>query len=289
MQGAGHTGTNDQQNPLMAARDDSYKTIRGLALTQVIVGGLAILLGIIIAIICNKLDGDILPGIWGGVWICATGIIGIASTKNTSNLCVTATYMAFSIVCTVISFISTISFASAVTHYGTCDRSFLDLRCNSVQVTAGLGLFIPSLILMLIEFFVSIVAASYCCKNTNCCRNCSTPQQQPFIVIPQQQQYQVVASHQGQPVVGYASGYPPPVNYAVTSHPTTGYYQPQYSPYPQQAWVTTAPGQMVSQQNTGVMHVSSQGQPISAETNILYSSQPTAPPTYNSLPEKGIQ
>jgi len=53
-------------------------------------------------------------GIWFGLWILITGIIGFFSTKNPAQNGLNCTNMAFNIVCTIFSFFVGISYISAI-------------------------------------------------------------------------------------------------------------------------------------------------------------------------------
>ena len=128
----GHPGviTTDQV-PLLVAGDNVlysgsdnvlYRTVRGLALTQLIIGISSFILGIVIAIL--SMDYSNYQGIWGGVWIFVTGIIGIASSRNSNSRCVTGTYMAFSIVSTVVTFASGLLSSLGISYYSSCDEYY---------------------------------------------------------------------------------------------------------------------------------------------------------------------
>ena len=228
-----------------------HRTItRGLAIVQLIIGILSFILGII-DLTAGISDISVCQGIWGGIWIGVTGIIGIISSRNSNNRCnLAGTYMGFSIVSTVVASINFIFSSIDIAISGHCDYMWNDYTRCVTAMHAVLGVEIPVLLLMMIEIFTSIVVAVYSCKRGACC--CS---QQPGIAIIQSQQpYQMWISSQQGLTTGYSVVTHPPASY-----PTTN-YQPQYADGPQHVQVMATPGQKYSDQVIS----QPQRQPVSA-------------------------
>ena len=82
-----------------------------LGITQIVIGSLTLLVGIIAAAIMNHFwvnrSG---AGIWGGLWILVTGVLGVFSASHPSNGCLNGVHMAFNIITTCLSFIDGIMF-----------------------------------------------------------------------------------------------------------------------------------------------------------------------------------
>ena len=162
-------------------------TTRGISIAQFIIGSLSLILGIVIVILGVR--PSIGLGIWGGIWIVVTGIIGIVLSSNSNNgCCFTGTYLAFSIVSTIVASINIILLSILIAVSGHCRMSVSDSWMQDgwkcfINMSRTHGLYIPLLLLMIVEFFTSIVASAYSCKRSTCC-----VQQQPAIVITQTQQ-----------------------------------------------------------------------------------------------------
>jgi len=176
-----------QQQPAGQATQCHKKTIKDLALTQLIIGLLCLILGIAEASrkgprACFNHGA----GVWFGVWIALTGALGrLYVARFNINSTLNQLYMSFSIICTVISAIAAIFIAISVVIYSSDKRCAYDYRRDVSNGRVGLGLNIPLLLLMSVEFFVSIVAAVYCCK-VGCCwtnSNMISFQQQPQLVM----------------------------------------------------------------------------------------------------------
>lgn len=214
--------------PVQQQPPRNLSSIKGLAITQLIIGILTLIFGIaaIARLYSNSWTTNTGAGIWAGGWIMITGIIGVCSARNWRNSSLNGVYMAFSIISTCASALSGLFFIVAVVFYAVwhdgCYRRYTtrgwDYDCSIKDV--GLGIHVPLLIMMVVEFFVSIVAAVFCCQN-GCAGN-----RQPGAIIIQQPTGQVVMVTQ-------------PGNqgaYAVTQQYPGGYVaQPQYG-VPQQQY-----------------------------------------------------
>ena len=219
-----------------------------VAIIQLIIGILLFLVGVVTAVLGIWVV-SIGQGIWGGIWMGVTGIIGIASLISNNGRCLAGTYQAFSIVSAVIASISIILLSIGITVSDDCDNydddddasGWVQDRACEDSINALLGLYIPLLILMIIQLFTSIVAAVYACYSGTCC--CCV-QKQPGVVTTRTQQYQIFTdSQQGQttdyPVVHHPASYPP------ARYPTTN-YEPQCAP--SHVGVMATPGQTHSSQ-----------------------------------------
>ena len=209
---------------------------RVLAIVQLIIGIISFILGVL-TIILGIWVITVGQGIWGGIWIGVTGTIGtILSFTNANNgcSCLGGTYMAFSIVSTIIASVDIIilSISLAVTS-GCYDtrRYRSSWGCQSAR-SQVLGVYIPLLILTIIEFFTSIVAAVYSCMSGNCCC-CARKRQSGLVITQTQQRYQMAPSQQGQTTIYPPAASYPPASYPPASYPPTTNYQPQHAGYPQ--------------------------------------------------------
>jgi len=217
--------------------------IRGLGITQIVIGALNIILGIATAagmsVYWVNSSGS---GIWFGVWILITGIIGVLSAKQPQNRGLNGTNMGFSIVCTVVSFFVGIFFAVALSYFASCDKYRYYYWSsgryqNGCYEDKGVGTALYSILLisMIAEFFISMVASIYCCQG-GCCQ----PTTAGAVVIHQQTPTYITTSTTGVATSQYAapvSNYPPP---GYTQPPpvyqTKGdSYPPQTGAYPAQA------------------------------------------------------
>ena len=255
--------------------DGGHRTARGLAIAQLIIGILSFIAGVITISLATE-GVTIGEGIWGGIWIGITGVLGLVSSLTNCNngCCLAGTYMAFSIVSTVAAFINITILSIDIAISSNCRwHSGSYWRCGNA---GRLGFYIPLLLLMLTEFFTSIFAAVYSCKSGTCC------------CAKQEQSYQLFTNSQQGQATNYPPASYPPASYPPASYPTTN-YQPQYAGYPQHVQVIDTPGQYnqaemnpgqlapIPNTDAGAIYVSSKGQPIAAHTNIVYSGQSTAP------------
>lgn len=153
--------------------------------------------------------------------------------------------MAFSIISTVASGLAGLFFIIAVVFYAVFHgcmytgydpydpygRGGHEWDCSAKSV--GLGLHVPLLIMMTVEFFVSIVAAAFCCQN-GCCNG---PRVQGTVIL--QPQGQVMMMQQPGGAV-YPQQYAAQPQYGVA--PQYGVVQPQYgAQVPQYATQAVAP------------------------------------------------
>ncbi|XP_057291365.1 membrane-spanning 4-domains subfamily A member 8-like [Hydractinia symbiolongicarpus] len=245
-----------------AAPRMNISATRGLGITQIVIGFLTIALGIG-ATAGFKKDywlTDSGAGIWGGLWISVTGIIGVYSASNPASAGLNGTHMAFCIISTVVAFVDGIIFAVGLGIYNNCRyRHYYSYRysCDDHR-SAGIGVYTSLVTLMAAEFFVAIVAAVYCCQG-GCCGG---PVSQG-VIIQQQPQYLVTSSH-GQTMM--TSGYP--ASSGVMVAPQYGYPQQQMQAavYQQQQMQAGAYPQQQMAMQPGFQA------PV-ANTSVAYSNQ----------------
>lgn len=208
-------------------------TVKGLAVTQLVIGILTVIFGIAVV---SRLYEEVWTtntgaGVWAGIWIIITGIIGLCSVKDYNNRCLNGLYLAFSIVSTCVAFLAGLFFiigtALFATHcYEYQTHLFFYKDCKSRRI--GLGLHIPLLIIMIVEFFISIIASVYCCQ-----RGCGS--RVGGAVIVQHSQVMMVPQ-----TGGVATLYPTnPLHYPQYS----GSALPQYGGQVMQHYVVQAPPQ----------------------------------------------
>jgi len=199
--------------------------IKGMAITQLVLGSLTVLLGIVTAAISPlQWIGAAACGIGGGAWVLVTGIIGVLSAKNWQNRCMSGAYLALSILCAIGSFGWGILYILAVAWYSITNFCSYRLtggwgRLEAYDCGKKEGVIAVHGILMIlafIEFFVSIVASCFGC----CCGGNSNT----VVVHPQPQ----VAMTTTQ----YAQPQQPPM-YNQQPMPVQPQPQPQLYPQPQ--------------------------------------------------------
>lgn len=236
----------------------NLSTIKGLAITQLVIGILTGILGIAVigALNARTWTTSTGAGIWAGGWITITGIIGVCSVRNTSNN-LNGVYMAFSIISTCVAGLAGLFFILAVTFYSILTRCYSDYYwCDYRFKAAGLGLHVPLLLLMIVEFFISIIAAVYSCQ-----RGC--------------------AGGQGTGVIIQQA----PAVHVVTTGPAPGYqYQmaPQYTQYNQAPpYSSVAPNSTVQMPPQGYQQPMFVQAQYPMQTNVTYSDKP---PEYNAAP-----
>ena len=80
-----------------------------------VIGALTLILGISATTAISKYWVNASGGgIWGGIWILITGILGIVSASQPTNGCLNGTHMAFNIIASIVAFIDGIMFSVGV-------------------------------------------------------------------------------------------------------------------------------------------------------------------------------
>ncbi|XP_067046486.1 uncharacterized protein [Acropora muricata] len=174
--------------------------LRGLALTQMVFGGLMFLLGVASAIFVQHWSSYVGFGIWVGFWAIITGILGNlgARDERTPSKCLIGCYMGFSINASVIAFAMFICYCIAVDEFSTIIRcynlnyqsryygsynyrysgcyhyrySYYKLNRHTASIGAGLGGCL--LVCAVVETVIALTASIYCC-NAVCCGATTSP------------------------------------------------------------------------------------------------------------------
>lgn len=258
----------------MGVLNINVQVTRGLGITQIVIGALTFILGIVVvAVMKHYWVNNSGTAIVAGIWIVVTGVLGVFSSQQKDNSCLNGTHMAFNIIATVGVFIDGCIFAAALGYYNTCDeynwvwyRGFHETLCSD-YVDLGRGLYGFLLFLMIVEFFIALTAAIYCCQaSPSCCGGRTTG------VIVQQQQPQVVLAPQQIQTQQYPIAQP---QYPMHQQTKTNYYPPQ-QPLVNQNGVMTYPQQTQINQPAYQPPPPNQPPPVYQE----FPNQPAAP-TYN--------
>ncbi|XP_068737800.1 uncharacterized protein [Montipora capricornis] len=163
-------------------------TLRGLAISQIVFGGLMFALGIVSILAVKHWTSYVAFGIWVGIWVIVAGILGYLGARddNNPNNCLLGCFMGFSITACVISGIMFICYCVAVDYFATvlrCRKNnvihtsyypsyyygfcYSESKRNMASVGAGVGSVL--LILSIVEWFVALASSIYCCNATSCC------------------------------------------------------------------------------------------------------------------------
>jgi len=165
-------------------------SLRGLAIAQMVFGALMLVFGIASIAAVDRWISHIAFGIWVGIWVLITGILGYIGAKDdsTPNKCLIGCFMGFSITTCVLTGIMFITYCVALAGFNEiirCRNSGYDWNYNvyynnrycyssSYRHTAAVGLGLGScmLIFTIVEFILALSSSIYCC-NAVCC-NAST-------------------------------------------------------------------------------------------------------------------
>ncbi|XP_022095751.1 uncharacterized protein LOC110981981 [Acanthaster planci] len=199
------------------SREGSWKTITSTGITQVVLGSLTIIFGIVNqTALKNYYRNDIGSPIWCGLlFYVVAGILGIVSGKKRSRG-VAIAYMVMSILASL-SAICVIGFSAAgltfVNGYYCRYHYFYTDVCDLKK--AFIGVYATLILLAVVEFVISIIGASMTCSPL-----CATTPV-THTVIQYQVPQQMMVAGQPQGTVVYNTGQP------------IGAYQVQQGQYPQ--------------------------------------------------------
>ncbi|XP_038051947.1 uncharacterized protein LOC119724802 [Patiria miniata] len=211
-------------------RPGNWKSMNGTGITQIVLGSLTVILGIVACVI-GSFYFFIGHAFWCGILLyCVAGILGVVAGQKQSS-CVAIAYMVMSIFACLASCVVMGFSASAVAidrQYGYYSYYYDNGWIGRVAVDAML------LILALVEFVVSIVGASMTCGAI-----CNTAPAHTVIHYQAQPQFVVAAQPQG----GY---YAPQGQQQFASYPAQQVVAPQ-GPYFQGQAVPQAQPQAVPQ------------------------------------------
>ncbi|KAL9976303.1 hypothetical protein ACROYT_G013587 [Oculina patagonica] len=170
--------------------NDSTKiinTARILAIAHIIVGFLVVSFGIADRVVEYFWTGNGCHGIWMGVWMCVTGILGIRGTckePSVSRNSPVGVFMGFSITCAVYGGILTILYSIAIALYQdeNYDSGRKHNRTNS-NYEAQMAVAAIMLVLGVVEFAIGIWTVVYVRRlmrtKTCCFSTCTPPPQIP--------------------------------------------------------------------------------------------------------------
>ncbi|XP_067929526.1 membrane-spanning 4-domains subfamily A member 12-like isoform X1 [Watersipora subatra] len=227
----------------------ALKQLKGLSVTQVVMGAFCILFGIILIPVelstYNAWISVIGYGIWSGVYFVLVGGIGLGAVKHNTGGWITST-MVLNIISSALFFLPLISMASTgvgLNASARCGGYYYYISCSATK--AALALNILLVLISLAELVITIWSAVLCCGAVcSCC-------------LPTRSNHYV--------------------QYAAPALQT----QQQYVVYP-----GTVPAYQV---NMGGYQVTTAGQVPTAPTLVHqqppvgYSSQPQQPPAYYDI------
>lgn len=150
-------------------------SLRVLAITQMVIGALVIIFGILCIITVRHWTSYVGFGIWTGIWVVITGILGFLGAKhdNSPNKCLIGCFMGFSITACVISGIMFICYGFAVSYFSEKLRMY-NMYGNEFyyyspyRAKVGAGFSSCQLILSIVEFFISLASSISCCSAICC-------------------------------------------------------------------------------------------------------------------------
>ncbi|XP_002161904.3 uncharacterized protein LOC100211951 isoform X1 [Hydra vulgaris] len=163
--------------------------IKVLGIIQVIISILSVALGIseVATANTNEWSGNSGAGIWGGIWIGITGILGILLASSKNNNCLNGTHLSFCIITMVVTWINGIIYIAFISYTNNCWSldTFSGYRfgCN-YKFSAARGISGTLLMLMIIEFAIALTASILSCQTHN---SCCGKSKETGLVIAQQQ------------------------------------------------------------------------------------------------------
>jgi len=286
---------------------------RGLGITQIVIGVLLAIFGIIAAAINPGYTYWATAGhtpIWGGILVLVTGIIGILYAKNTGNGCLKGWTIALNIILCIIMALDTIFYgigggmfvaSSYISSWGTCyrydyytgrTRSYYCVKNVQCSACTGIGtIYLLCLLLCAVEWWISLFAAIYSCQ---CC---GKSQNGTVVVAHQQTAGTVTVVNNGQPQMQQQGqmayypqqqqqqGYPPQQMMMVQPDGTQVpmMMQPQMMVQPDG---TQVPMMMQHGGQPMVYAQQPQMQPMGAQNN-MYAPESQGPPAYaEAVPTK---
>lgn len=162
-------------------RSRYLKMARLLAFGHILIGVLLFILGIVDRVHGYFWSGEGCFGIWCGLWMCITGVLGIPASsreRTSSSNALAAVYMGFAITSAVFGGVTIICYSIAIAtyhHYWYYDYYRFTYQ-SEMAITAII------LILGITEFAIGIWAATLCCM-FGTCNCCSGPSNQPTSVV----------------------------------------------------------------------------------------------------------
>lgn len=154
--------------------------LRVLGFTHIVIGSLMMVFGIVCIAIVRHWTSSVGFGIWVGIWVIITGVLGYlgARDNNNPNKCLIGCFLGFSVTASVIAGIMFICYCVATAgfaddlrydeYYQTSYYNRYYSRVSRHRATVGAGLASCQLTFAIVEFFVSLASSIYCC-NAVCC------------------------------------------------------------------------------------------------------------------------
>ncbi|XP_048590603.1 uncharacterized protein LOC5514757 [Nematostella vectensis] len=165
--------------------------IRKLGISQMVIGALMVVFGIAsVAAVHMHWTSIVGFGIWIGVWVIVTGVLGFigARDNSTPNNCLIGTMLGFAVTSCVLSGIMIICYSIALAewskyldHYYYGSYYYYQNYYSLQSARAGLGIGVMLLLLALAEFFVGLASSIYGCSN--CCTSVTRTSQQQVIYL----------------------------------------------------------------------------------------------------------
>ncbi|XP_067930027.1 high affinity immunoglobulin epsilon receptor subunit beta-like [Watersipora subatra] len=245
-------------------RATALKQLKGLSITQVVMGALCILFGIIlIPVELGTYTGWLSIsgyGIWSGVYFVLVGGIGLGAVKHNTSGWITAT-MVLNIISSALFFLPLISMASTGVGLNasySCGSYYYYGSCSAINAALSLNVFL--VLISLAELVITIWSAVLCCGAVcSCCLPTRSNHhvqyaapalqtQQQYVVYPgtvpayqvNMGGYQVTTAsqvptaptlvHQQPPVGNSAQPQQPPAYYDIGQTPSNQNFQPSNYP-----------------------------------------------------------
>ncbi|XP_067930028.1 membrane-spanning 4-domains subfamily A member 8-like [Watersipora subatra] len=149
-------------------RATALKQLKGLSVTQVVMGALGILLGIILIPVELSTNNSWISvtgyGIWSGVYFAIVGGIGLGAVKHNTEGWITAT-LVLNIISSALFFLPLVSMASIGVGINASSRcqsySYYYISCSATKAALSLNVFL--VLIALVEFVITIWSAVLCC------------------------------------------------------------------------------------------------------------------------------
>lgn len=157
------------------------KTLKWLSVVQIIIGPICLIFGIVDLILPSYYTSIIGFGVWIGLWILTTGLLGFFGSRDprAPSKCLMATFMSFSIIACVMSCVMIVPYSMTLAW-----SRFFD--CNRRRQCPHLSVAVILLIIPIVEFGISLTSSILCCMAPSQVCACCTGSGQ---TVPQQVVY----------------------------------------------------------------------------------------------------
>jgi len=170
----------------MQPKPIAVKATRGLGITQIIVGSLMLVSGILSIALVDYWASYVGFAIWGGIWVIIGGIFGVYSAANTSNEGWYLRNLVFAIVSAIVMSVDIIIYSVAVGKlhkYYTCDDPYLAITCYYTTNSTGVAIYSCLSALSVVELFVA-VAVVIVCRRGGCSGCCNGETREAMVQQP---------------------------------------------------------------------------------------------------------